>query len=73
MKKTQLLFASFSILVCLIVLPVIRSVNTLPSNPPVPPPSLISDGNPLPAPIPNASHAVVLAADGNPLPAPIPC
>jgi len=60
MKKTVLLFASFSILVCLIVLPVVRSVNTPAGNYVTPAPSLISEGNPMPNPVPPASNVSVL-------------
>jgi hypothetical protein len=67
MKKTLVCFASFSILACLMVLPVIRSVNTPLGNYAVPAPRLVAEGNPMPSPLPPA-----LVAEGNPMPSPLP-
>jgi hypothetical protein len=72
MKKTLVFFASLSILACLIVLPVIRSVNDSAGNYVAPDPCLIADGNPMPNPAPPASNAGILVADGNPMPNPAP-
>jgi hypothetical protein len=69
MKKHVALFVSLSILACLMVLPVIRSVNTLPGKSEA---FSIADGNPMPNPLPPAFKAGVLAADGNPMPNPLP-
>jgi hypothetical protein len=71
-KKSLTLFASFSILACLIVLPVIRSVNGSAGNYVTPVPSLIADGSPMPNPLPPASNTDVLIADGSPMPNPLP-
>jgi hypothetical protein len=49
--KKSVIFATFSLLACSIVLPVIRSVNTSHGYSPVPA-TWISEGNPMPAPIP---------------------
>ena len=72
MKKPVMFFASISILACLIVLPVIRSVNDSAGNYGTPAPTLMADGNPMPSPIPPAANAGVLVADGNPMPSPLP-
>jgi hypothetical protein len=73
MKKTLVCFASLSILACLIVLPVIRSVNTPLGNHAVSAPRLVSEGNPMPSPLPLTSNYVgTLVAEGNPMPSPIP-
>ncbi len=72
MKKTLVLFAAFSILACLIVLPVIRSVNGSAGNYVTPAPSLVADGDPMPNPAPPASKAGTLVADGDPMPNPAP-
>ncbi len=72
MKKALPLFASFSIVAFLILLPVIRSVNGPADNYVTPAPSLISQGNPMPNPVPPASDGGVLVAEGNPMPNPVP-
>jgi hypothetical protein len=72
MKKSQALFVSLSILACLIVLPVIRSVNASAGNHQAPATSLISEGNPMPSPIPPVTSLDMLMAEGNPMPSPIP-
>jgi hypothetical protein len=72
MKKSLVLFASISVLVCLMVLPVIRSVNGSAGNYVAPAPSLIADGSPMPNPLPPASEAGMLVADGSPMPNPLP-
>lgn len=72
MKKIPVLFASLSILACLIVLPVIRSVNGSAGNYVTPAPALIADGDPMPNPAPPASSAGILVADGDPMPNPAP-
>ena len=72
MKKTMVCFAAFSILACLIVLPVIRSVNAPLGNYTVPVLRLISEGNPMPSPLPPNASADVLVVEGDPMPSPIP-
>jgi hypothetical protein len=72
MKKTLVWFASFSVFACLIVLPVIRSVNASAGNYAQPAPPLIADGDPLPNPVPPLEKAGILVADGDPMPNPVP-
>jgi hypothetical protein len=72
MKKSLMHFASLSTLACLILLPVIRSVNGSAGNYVTPAPTLMADGNPMPSPLPPAANAGVLVADGNPMPSPLP-
>jgi hypothetical protein len=72
MKKSQAFFVSLSILACLIVLPVIGSVNGSAGNHQTPATSLVSEGNPMPSPIPPGATTDVFIAEGNPMPSPIP-
>jgi hypothetical protein len=60
MKKTLVCFAPLSILACLIVLPVIRSVNTPLGNYAVPISGLVAEGDPMPSPVP-PTHGSQLA------------
>jgi hypothetical protein len=72
MKKTSVYFAAFSILACLIVLPVIGSVNSPVGSYAAPTPTLVSEGDPMPSPIPPLSSTGTLVAGGDPMPSPVP-
>jgi hypothetical protein len=72
MKKTLVYFAAFSIFACLIVLPVIASVNSPVGSYATSTPTLISEGDPMPSPVPPMSRAGVLVAEGDPMPSPVP-
>ena len=52
MKKTLVYLASVSILACLIVRPVIRPVNAVINNHSRPVPFMVSEGDPMPSPVP---------------------
>jgi hypothetical protein len=72
MNKRLVFLVSLSISAFLIVLPVIRSVNNSAGNHTILAPALISEGDPMPAPIPHKPGVSVLVAEGDPMPAPIP-